>query len=93
MPEGPRGKRKTKIGIVVSNRMSKTIVVRVVRLVRHPVYGRVVRRISSFKAHDENNSAKIGDRVLISETRLLSKEKNWRLVKILERAREETQVT
>lgn len=88
MPETVRGKKKNKVGTVVSNRMSKTIVVRVERLVRHPVYSRVVRQISTFKAHDEKNDAHIGDRVLISETRPLSKEKRWRLVKILERAKE-----
>jgi small subunit ribosomal protein S17 len=92
MPETGRTKRKNKIGIVVSNRMSKTIIVRVERLVRHPVYSRVVRQISTFKAHDEKNDAHIGDRVLISETRPLSRDKRWRLEKILERAKETAEV-
>lgn len=85
-PSRARGRRKTKIGIVVSNRMSKTIVVRVSRLVRHPKYTRVIKQTSSFKAHDETNSASIGDWVKIVETRPLSKEKRWRLVEIVRRA-------
>lgn len=81
-----RGQRKAKVGIVVSNRMAKTIVVRVTRLVKHPQYTRIIKQVSGFKAHDETNSAAIGDVVKIMETRPLSKEKRWRLVEILRRA-------
>ena len=81
-----RGHRKVKIGIVVSNKMTKTIVVRVTRLVKHPKYGRIVKATSTFKAHDETNSAAIGDWVKVTETRPLSKDKRWRLVEILRRA-------
>ncbi len=81
-----RPARKVRVGVVVSNRMHKTIVVRVSRLVRHPLYPRVIRRASKFKAHDETNSAKVGDWVKIMETRPLSKDKRWRLVDILRRA-------
>ncbi|MBI4353987.1 MAG: 30S ribosomal protein S17 [Candidatus Omnitrophica bacterium] len=77
--------RKVRLGTVVSNRMQKTIVIRVDRLVQHPTYQRVVRRATNFKAHDETNSAKIGDYVKIMETRPLSKDKRWRLVEILRR--------
>ena len=75
--------RKVRIGVVVSNKMMKTIVVQVDRLVRHPLYQRVVKRSSRFKVHDESNQAKMGDWVKIMETRPLSKEKRWRLVEIL----------
>ncbi|MBI3990655.1 MAG: 30S ribosomal protein S17 [Candidatus Omnitrophica bacterium] len=88
MPELVRGKKKSKVGVVVSNRMAKTIVVRVERLSRHPLYGRVMRKFNSFKAHDDKNEAKTGDRVLIAETRPFSKDKRWRLVKIVEKAKE-----
>ena len=81
-----RGSRKVKIGTVVSNKMSKTIVVRVTRLIRHPKYQRVLQQSTRFKAHDETNSANIGDWVKIMETRPLSKDKRWRLVEILRRA-------
>ena len=81
-----RGQRKVRIGVVVSNKMSKTIVVRVGRQIRHPKYGRVLRRSSTFKAHDEQNSAVIGDLVKIMETRPISKEKCWRLVEVIRRA-------
>jgi small subunit ribosomal protein S17 len=81
-----RGQRKAKVGIVVSNRMAKTIVVRVTRLVKHPQYTRIIKQVSAFKAHDETNSTAIGDVVKIMETRPLSKEKRWRLVDILRRA-------
>ncbi len=82
--ERARGRRKTKIGIVTSDRMNKTIIVKTERLVKHPRYGKYVRRWTKFWAHDEDNLAKIGDRVLIAETRPLSKNKRWRLVSILE---------
>ena len=82
----PRAKRKVRLGVVTSNKMSKTIVVRVTRSIRHPKYGRVMTQASSFKVHDETNSAAIGDLVNIMETRPLSKEKRWRLVTIVRRA-------
>jgi len=81
-----RPSRKVRIGMVTSNKMAKTIVVRVGRLVRHPRYSRVIRRASTFKAHDESQSASVGDWVKIMETRPLSKDKRWRLVEILKRA-------
>ena len=81
-----RGQRKVRIGQVVSNKMQKTIVVRVVRRVRHPLYERIVTQANSFKAHDERNEAKIGDWVKIMETRPISKDKRWRFVEIVKRA-------
>ncbi len=81
-----RPRRKIRIGVVVSNRMRKTIVVRVTRLVRHPKYVRTLERSNTFKAHDETNRAKIGDVVKIMETRPLSKDKRWRLVEVLQQA-------
>jgi small subunit ribosomal protein S17 len=82
-----RNARKTRIGVVVSDKMQKTVVVAVERRVPHPAYGKMVTRTKKFKAHDEENSAKTGDRVRIMETRPLSKDKRWRVVEILERAR------
>jgi small subunit ribosomal protein S17 len=82
-----RGYRKTRRGYVTSDRMEKTIVVEVEDRVKHPLYGKVIRRTSKVKAHDEANSAGIGDLVLISETRPLSASKRWRLVEILEKAK------
>lgn len=82
-----RNERKTKIGRVVSDKMEKTIVVAVETKVRHPLYGKTMNRTIKFKAHDENNDAKINDRVLIMETRPLSKDKRWRLVEVVERAK------
>lgn len=79
-----RNKRKIRIGKVTSNKMDKTIVVEVERRVKHKLYKKYINRRSKFKAHDEKNECKIGDRVKIMETRPLSKEKCWRLVKILE---------
>lgn len=81
-----RGKRKVLTGKVVSNKMEKTVVVAVETLVRHPLYQRIIRRTQKFKAHDENNSCRIGDKVKLMETRPLSKEKRWRVIEILERA-------
>ncbi|MBI2094077.1 MAG: 30S ribosomal protein S17 [Candidatus Omnitrophica bacterium] len=81
-----RGQRKEKIGIVSSNKMKKTIVVRIARRVRHGQYERVMKRSTSFKAHDEENTAGIGDLVKIVETRPISKDKRWRLVEVLQRA-------
>lgn len=81
-----RALRKTMVGRVVSDKMDKTIVVAVETRVRHAVTGKIVKRTTKFKAHDENNEAKIGDKVLIMETRPLSREKRWRLVEIVEKA-------
>lgn len=82
-----RNMRKVKIGKVVSNKMDKTIVVAVEDSIRHPLYKKIVKRTQRFKAHDENNECGIGDRVKIMETRPLSKDKNWRLVSIIEKAK------
>ncbi len=82
-----QGKRKEKIGVILSDRMDKTVVVAVERLVHHTLYGKVMRRTSKFKAHDEKNECKVGDRVRIVETRPLSREKRWRVVEIISRAR------
>lgn len=76
-------KRKTKIGVVVSNKMQKTVVVEIKNSVRHPLYKKILQRTKRLKAHDENNKCKVGDTVLIAETRPLSKEKSWRVVEIL----------
>jgi len=81
-----RNSRKSRIGIVTSDKMDKTVVVKVESRVRHPLYGKIVTSSQKYKAHDENNEARIGDKVLIAETRPLSKEKRWRLVEILEKA-------
>ena len=82
-----RGRRKTREGLVVSDKMDKTVVVAVEDRVKHPLYGKVIRRTSKLKAHDENNACGIGDRVLLMETRPLSATKRWRVVEILERAK------
>ena len=82
-----RGYRKSRRGYVVSDKMDKTIVVEVEDRVKHPLYGKVIRRTSKVKAHDEGNTAGIGDLVLINETRPLSATKRWRLVEILEKAK------
>ena len=82
-----RKNRKEKVGIVSSNKMAKSIVVSVERKVKHPKYGKFVKRTSTFMAHDETNDSKIGDTVRIVETRPLSKNKRWRLVEIIERAK------
>jgi small subunit ribosomal protein S17 len=82
-----RGTRKTRTGLVVSDKMQKTVVVAIERRVPHPVYGKMVTRTKKVKAHDEENSAKTGDTVRIAETRPLSKDKRWRVVEIVERAR------
>ena len=81
-----RNLRKTRVGVVVSDKMDKTIVVAVKDSVQHPLYKKILKRTKKFKAHDENNEAGIGDRVEIMETRKISKEVNWRLVKIIEKA-------
>jgi small subunit ribosomal protein S17 len=82
-----RNRRKTRVGKVVSDRMDKTIVVSIERLVKHPQYGRYVRRRSKFKVHDEKNECKEGDTIRFMETRPLSKEKRWRFVEFVERAK------
>ncbi|HYM68783.1 MAG TPA: 30S ribosomal protein S17 [bacterium] len=82
-----RSMRKTQIGLVVSDKMQKTVVVEIVRRGRHPLYKKIVRQSRRFKAHDEQGEAHVGDKVLISETRPLSKDKRWRVVQVLERAR------
>lgn len=82
-----RNIRKTEVGKVVSNKMDKTVVVAVEDSVKHPLYKKVVKRTVKLKAHDENNECSIGDRVRVMETRPLSKDKRWRLVKILEKAK------
>lgn len=82
-----RNLRKEKVGLVVSNKMKKSIVVEVERRIKHPIYGKFVKKTSTFMAHDETNDCNIGDTVRIMETRPMSKNKYWRLVEILERAK------
>jgi small subunit ribosomal protein S17 len=82
-----RNERKERIGKVVSNKMQKTITVAVDRKVKHPIYGKFVNRTTKFKAHDEQNTAGIGDTVRIMETRPISKDKRWRLIEIVEKAK------
>lgn len=82
-----RNLRKEKIGVVTSNKMDKTITVAVERKVKHPIYGKFLKKTTKFAAHDENQECNIGDTVKIMETRPLSKRKNWRLVEIVERAK------
>lgn len=82
-----RKRRKSRIGVVRSNKMTKTITVDVQRKVKHPIYGKFVKKTSSFHAHDEQNAAGIGDTVRIMETRPLSRTKRWRLVEIIEKAK------
>jgi small subunit ribosomal protein S17 len=86
-PESTRGRRKVREGLVVSDKMNKTVVVAVEDQVKHPLYGKVMRRTSKLKAHDEQNSCGVGDRVLLMETRPLSATKRWRVVEIVERAK------
>ena len=82
-----RNLRKEKVGVVKSNKMDKSIVVSVVRKVKHPKYGKFLKKTSNFVAHDENNECSIGDTVKIAETRPLSKTKNWRLVEVIEKVK------
>jgi len=82
-----RKTRKTRVGMVTSDKMDKTITVSVVNMERHPLYGKAVKRTKKFKAHDELNQCQIGDRVRIMETKPLSKDKRWRLVQIVEKAK------
>jgi len=81
-----RGRRKVRVGTVVSDRMDKTVVVAVVRMVRHPLYGKTVKRTKKFHAHDENNECRVGDVVEIMETRPLSKTKRWRVARVVQKA-------
>ena len=83
----PRGRRKTRIGYVVSDKMQKTIVVELENRMRHPLYGKIIRTTTKVKAHDENSIAGIGDRVSLMETRPLSATKRWRVAEILEKAK------
>ena len=85
--ENRTSSRKTRVGLVVSDKMDKTIVVAVKDSVQHPLYKKILKRTKKFKAHDENNEAGIGDRVEIMETRPLSKDKRWRVVEIIEKAK------
>ena len=82
-----RNLRKTKVGMVSSDKMDKTVVVTVKDRVRHPLYKKIVNRTVKIKAHDENNECRVGDKVLIMETRPLSKDKRWRVVEIIEKAK------
>jgi len=82
-----RGMRKTRTGVVVSDKMDKTIVVEIRTRVRHPLYGKIMNRTNKIKAHDEENQCGIGDTVKIMETRPLSKDKHWRLVEVIEKAK------
>ncbi|MCL6589164.1 MAG: 30S ribosomal protein S17 [Firmicutes bacterium] len=82
-----RSLRKTRIGLVISDKMDKTVVVAVERLVRHPLYGRIIKLTSKLKAHDESNECRVGDKVKLMESRPLSKDKRWRVVNILEKAK------
>ena len=82
-----RNRRKTRVGMVISDKMDKTIVVAVEDHVKHPLYKKIVKRTYKLKAHDENNECKVGDTVKVMETRPLSKDKRWRLVEIMEKAK------
>ena len=82
-----RGNRKTRTGVVVSDKMDKTIVVEIRTRVKHPLYGKIMNRTTRLKAHDEENACGVGDRVMVMETRPLSKDKRWRLVEIVEKAK------
>lgn len=85
--ESKRGRKRKIVGMVIGNKMQKTIVVEVMRLVKHPMYGKYIKRSSIYKAHDENGQAKVGDKVEIVETRPLSKTKTTKLVRIIEKAK------
>jgi small subunit ribosomal protein S17 len=86
-PATSRGERKLRTGVVVSEKMDKTVLVRIQQVVRHPAYGKTIRRTSKLAAHDEANDAHVGDTVRLMETRPLSKTKRWRVIEILERAK------
>ncbi len=85
--ENTRNLRKTRVGVVVSNKMDKTVVVALKDNVRHPLYKKIIKRTIKLKAHDEENTCNVGDKVKIMETRPLSKDKRWRLVEVLERSK------
>ena len=90
MPEGngsERARRKTRVGVVVSDKMNKTVVVAVRDTTRHHLYGKILRRTRKYAAHDEQNACGVGDRVLIAETRPISKTKRWRVAQVLEKAK------
>ena len=82
-----RNLRKTRVGVVVSDKMDKTVVIAIEDNVRHPLYNKIIKRTVKLKAHDEDNSCRVGDRVSVMETRHLSKDKNWRVVSIIEKAK------
>ena len=82
-----RGMRKTRTGVVVSDKMDKTVVIKISDRVRHPLYGKIVNRTSKLKVHDENNECGVGDTIRVMETRPLSHDKRWRLVEIIEKAK------
>lgn len=82
-----RNLRKTRVGVVSSNKMDKTVVVSIKDKVRHPLYGKIINRTVKYKAHDEENTCGVGDKVLIMETRPMSKDKRWRVVEIIEKAK------
>lgn len=84
--ENTRGDRKVRVGVVVSDKMDKTVVFEVERKTQHPLYKRVIKRTKRFQAHDENNECRVGDKIKVMETRPLSKNKRWRVVEIIERA-------
>ena len=86
-PEQGRNFRKTRTGVVVSDKMDKTVVVAIETHVRHPLYKKIIKRTVRLKAHDQNNECRVGDKVKVMETRPLSKEKRWRLVEIIEKAK------
>ena len=86
MSEATRGRRKVRVGTVVSDRMDKTVVVAVERMMRHPLYGKTVKRTKKFHAHDENNECRVGDVVEIMETRPLSRTKRWRVARVIQKA-------
>ncbi len=85
--DNERNMRRTRIGVVVSDKMDKTVVVSVDQTVRHPLYGKTMRRTAKFQAHDELNECSVGDRVRVMQTRPLSKQKRWRVMEIIEKAR------
>ncbi len=82
-----RGLRKTRVGVVVSDKMDKTCVIQIETRVRHPLYGKIMKRTAKLKVHDENNECGVGDTIRVMETRPLSKDKRWRLVEIIEKAK------
>lgn len=86
MEKNTRGDRKVRIGTVVSDKMDKTVVFQVERKTQHPIYKRVIKRTKRFKAHDENNKCRVGDKIKVMETRPLSKDKRWRVIEIIEHA-------